>query len=145
MKKKIIILNTIPFVFYFICFITDISATFDIASNVSYAEMIINTLVVPIYLVAVNYSKEQTILRNIAKFLIMAIIVLIGIGMIFLSWWLRQVIRVPIPVTVDSDTILITELQIWYGMINLTVSWIIANIIGKVKTLYQKHRKQDDD
>ena len=144
MKRKII-LNIAPIVFHMVCFVLCMLGKPNMRMNVGFVEGIINTIVIPIYLVVINYARERTVRGNIIKFSMMVIIVLTGIGIIFLGWWLRLEIYDPIPVIIDADTILIIELYIWYGIINLTVSWIIVNIVGAYKTLYQKRQYRTGD
>ena len=140
MRRKVI-LNIVPIVFHMVCFMLCVLGKPNIRMNVSFVEGIINTIAIPIYLVVINCAGERNVRGNIIKFFMMVIILLTGIGILFLGWWLRLAIFDPMPVIIDADTILIIELYIWYGMINLTVSWIIANIVGAFKTLYQKRNK----
>ena len=128
MRKKFI-LNLIPVLFHVICFIACICGTSKTNMYIRLIEIVINTLFVPIYLTVVNCRTFKSLWENILAYFLMIVIISIGIGTMFLSWWLPQAIRVPSRVLIDSDTLLIIELQAWYALLNLSISWFVAKII----------------
>lgn len=137
MRKKFI-LNAIPLLFHAICFIVCICGISKINMYIRLIEIVINTLFIPIYLTVINCKSFKNLWKNILVYFLMIIIISIGIGTIFLSWWLPQVIRVPSRVLIDSDTMLIIELQAWCALLNLSISWFIAKIIMSIVGKRQK-------
>lgn len=123
-------LNLLPPAFHLFCLIGHIIFHGNISMYLMLIERIANIVIFPIYLVVINicYIKNG-ILNHLLVYMKLIFVIIFGEIIILFNWWFPQAMRVPVKVMLDSDTKLIVELSTELGLIILTLSWIIANII----------------
>ena len=102
---------------------------FDTNGIAALIEMFICTIVTPIYLVIVSYNSLNNV--SISSFfknlIVMLVIVLSGILITYFNWGISTS-KLLMP---DSETVLLTQIQIIVSLVLVIVGWTIACFIKR--------------
>ena len=130
-KMKKMILNIIPIIFQLLFFpLWYLDCNWFGADGIwSLIEFAVNMLIVPVYLVAVNSIQFKINLKSILiNIIYMILISIASTGLHFLKWWLSGAwIGTTRIGGIDSITIALTQFEMLFSVVFISVLWLLVN------------------
>ena len=130
-KMKKMILNIIPIIFHLLFFpLWYLDCNWFGTDGIwSLIEFAVNMLIVPVYLVAVNSIQFKINLKSILiNIIYMILISIASTGLHFLKWWLSAAwIGTTRIGGIDSITIVLTQFEMLFSVVFISVLWLLVN------------------